>query len=124
MKENREWNPYYMNAPWSMNPEQRAYPWLYPYGNQMNYWSLWNEPERMEDELDRRRLREMYPRMAKRLQPYVEEVCDRLEYPAEVAGRHTHFPFSSFHNNFTSNIKNFANLHPSKKRPPPKNLPV
>ena len=52
MKENREWNPYYMNSPYTMNPEQRAFPWLYPYGNQMNYWSLWNSPERMEDEMD------------------------------------------------------------------------
>ena len=78
MKEHREWNPY------SINYEQRAFPWLYPYGNQMNYWNLWNAPERMEDEVDTKRLRELYPLMARRLQPYVEEVCTRLEYPGSM----------------------------------------
>lgn len=84
MKENREWNPCYMNVPWSVNPERRVYPWLYPYGNQLSYLTLWDEPERMEDEIDTRRLREMYPKMAKRLQPYVEEVCSSLEYPGSM----------------------------------------
>ncbi len=84
MKENREWNPYYMNSPYTMNPEQRAFPWLYPYGNQMNYWSLWNSPERMEDEMDTKRLTELYPLMARRMQPYVEEVCNRLEYQGSM----------------------------------------
>lgn len=78
MKENREWNPY------AMYPENRAFPWLYPYGNRMNYWELWNAPERMEDEMDSKRLAELYPLMAKRLQPYVEEVCNRLEYPGSM----------------------------------------
>ena len=77
-------NPYYLNSPYGMNPEQRAFPWLYPYGNQMNYWNLWNNPERMEDELDTKRLQELYPLMARRLQPYVEEVCNRLEYPGSM----------------------------------------
>lgn len=84
MKENREWNPYNMNSPYTMYPEQRAFPWLYPYGNQMNYWNLWNSPERMEDEMDRKRLAELYPLMARRLQPYVEETCSRLEYPGSM----------------------------------------
>lgn len=44
MKEPNEWN-------------QRMFPWLYPYGNRMNYLSLWDQPERMEDEEDFRRLR-------------------------------------------------------------------
>lgn len=78
MKENREWNPC------TMLPGQRAFPWLYPYGNQMNYWNLWNSPERMEDEMDTKRLRELYPLMARRLQPYVEDVCSRLEYPGSM----------------------------------------
>lgn len=78
MKENQEWNPYYMNL------NQRAFPWLYPYGSRMNYWNLWNSLEQMEDEADTRRLREMYPLMARRLQPYVEEVCGRLEYPGSM----------------------------------------
>lgn len=78
MKENQEWNPYYMNL------NQRAFPWLYPYGTRMNYWNMWNSPEQMEDEADTKRLREMYPLMAKRLQPYVEEVCGRLEYPGSM----------------------------------------
>lgn len=78
MKEHREWNPY------SINYEQRAFPWLYPYGNQMNYWNLWNSSERMEDEVDTKRLRELYPLMARRLQPYVEEVCTSLEYPGSM----------------------------------------
>ena len=41
-------------------------------------------PERMEDEMDSRRLQELYPIMARRLQPYVEEVCGRLEYPGSM----------------------------------------
>lgn len=84
MAENREWNPYYMNPSYTAYPEQRAFPWLYPYGSQMNYWNLWNAPERMEDEMDTRRLRELYPLMARRLQPYVEETCSRLEYPGSM----------------------------------------
>ena len=68
MKEPNEWN-------------QRMFPWLYPYGNRMNYMSLWDQPERMEDEEDFRRLQEMYPIMARRLKPYVDEVCSLLEYP-------------------------------------------
>lgn len=84
MKDSRDWNPYYMNPPYAMYPENRAFPWLYPYGNRMNYWELWNAPERMEDEIDSKRLSELYPLMAKRLQPYVEEVCNRLEYPGSM----------------------------------------
>lgn len=82
MKENREWNPYCMNP--VLYPGQREFPWLYPYGNQMNYWNLWNAPEQMEDEMDTRRLRELYPLMARRLQPYVEEICTRMEYPGSM----------------------------------------
>lgn len=84
MKESRDWNPYYLNSPYMAVSEQRAFPWLYPYGSQMNYWNLWNSPERMEDEMDTKRLRELYPLMARRLQPYVEEVCTRLEYPGSM----------------------------------------
>lgn len=84
MNDPREWNPYYVNSPYTMNPEHRAFPWLYPYGSQMNYWNLWDSPERMEDEMDTMRLRELYPLMARRLQPYVEEVCTRLEYPGSM----------------------------------------
>ena len=71
MKEPNEWN-------------QRMFPWLYPYGNRMNYLSLWDQPERMEDEEDFRRLQEMYPIMARRLKPYVDEVCSLLEYPGSM----------------------------------------
>ena len=84
MNNPREWNPYYVNSPYTMNPEHRAFPWLYPSGSQMNYWNLWDSPERMEDEMDTMRLRELYPLMARRLQPYVEEVCTRLEYPGSM----------------------------------------
>ena len=84
MKENREWNPYYLNSPCAMGPEQRAFPWLYPYGDQMSYWNMWNSPEQMEDEMDTRRLRELYPLMARRLQPYVEETSMRLENPGSM----------------------------------------
>lgn len=84
MKENREWNSYYLNSPCAMDPGQRAFPWLYPYGDQMNYWNMWNSPEQMEDEMDTRRLRELYPLMARRLQPYVEETCTHLEYPGSM----------------------------------------
>lgn len=77
MKENMEWT-------YGMYSQQRAFPWLYPYGNQMNYWGMWNSPEQMEDEMDTKRLRELYPLMARRLQPYVEEVCTRLEYPGSM----------------------------------------
>ena len=65
MKESGEWNPYYMCSPYGFCHEQRTFPWLYPYGNQM-------------------RLSEMYPIMAKRLQPYVEEICIQLEYPGSM----------------------------------------
>ncbi len=82
MKEQREWNPYNMNP--VLYPGQREFPWLYPYGTQMNYWNLWNVPEQMEDEMDTRRLRELYPLMARRLQPYVEEICTRMEYPGSM----------------------------------------
>lgn len=82
MKEQREWNPYNMNP--VLYPGQWEFPWLYPYGNQMNYWNLWNVPEQMEDEMDTRRLRELYPLMARRLQPYVEEICTRMEYPGSM----------------------------------------
>lgn len=82
MKEQREWNPYNMNP--VLYPGQREFPWLYPYGNQMNYWNLWSVPEQMEDEMDTRRLRELYPLMARRLQPYVEEICTRMEYPGSM----------------------------------------
>ena len=71
MKEPNEWN-------------QRMFPWLYPYGNRMNYLCLWDQPERMEDEEDFRRLQEMYPIMARRLKPYVDEVCSLLEYPGSM----------------------------------------
>ena len=85
MKDGREWTPCYGNVPWpALYPGQREFPWLYPYGSQMNYWNLWNNPEQMEDEMDTRRLRELYPLMARRLQPYVEEVCTRLEYPGSM----------------------------------------
>lgn len=84
MKESGEWNPYYMCSPYGFCHEQRTFPWLYPYGNQMNYWKLWNFPEKMEEEEDARRLSEMYPIMAKRLQPYVEEICIQLEYPGSM----------------------------------------
>lgn len=84
MRENREWN-----QAWYM--EQRMFPWLYPmmdrvnvYAYPMNYWNLWNCPERAEDELDMRRIQELYPVMAKRIQPYVGEICDRLEYPGSM----------------------------------------
>ena len=50
----------------------------------MNYWKFWNFPEKMEEEEDARRLSEMYPIMAKRLQPYVEEICIQLEYPGSM----------------------------------------
>ncbi len=78
MNDNREWNPYGMYA------QERVFPWLYPYGGQMNYWNMWNLPEQMEEELDVKRLRELYPLMARRLQPYVEEVCTCLEYPGSM----------------------------------------
>lgn len=84
MRENREWNQ-------TRYMEQQMFPWLYPmmnrvniYGYPMNYWNLWNCPERAEDELDMRRLQELYPVMAKRIQPYVSDVCDRLEYPGSM----------------------------------------
>ena len=61
MKESGEWNPYYMCSPYGFCHEQRTFPWLYPYGNQMNYWKLWNFPEKME-----------------------EEICIQLEYPGSM----------------------------------------
>ena len=73
MNDPREWNPYYVNSPYTMNPEHRAFPWLYPYGSQMNYWNLWDSPERMEDEMDTMRLRELYQNS--RLPPVLSLTC-------------------------------------------------
>lgn len=84
MQESREWNPYYRNAPFAAGREGSMFPWLYPYGGRMNYWNLWNHPEYMEEEADEKRLRELYPIMARRLQPYVQEVCGGLEYPGSM----------------------------------------
>ena len=37
-----------------------------------------------EHERDKKRIRNMYPEAAKRLAPYVEEMCDRLEYEGGI----------------------------------------
>ena len=84
MKEIQEWNPYYIGASCSLYRPEQFYPWLYPYGNSRHYISLWNDPEQMEDVEDKKRIMEMYPLMARRLQPYVEECCDRLEYEGSM----------------------------------------
>lgn len=84
MNDKSEWNPYYMNASCPLYPQGRMYPWLYPYGNRMNYWNIWNSPDSMEMEADEKRLRELYPIMARRLQTYVEETCNTLEYPGSM----------------------------------------
>lgn len=78
MKESGAWNPY------SIWQDQRMFPWLYPYGSRLNYVNLWERPEQMEDDADFERLQEMYPIMARRLKPYVEEVCSLLEYPGSM----------------------------------------
>jgi len=84
MKENKNWN-------YIMSPEKQAFPWLYPnmgianpYHNQVYYRDFWNYPERMEAEVDARRLQELFPVMARRLQPYVEEVCSQLDYQGSM----------------------------------------
>lgn len=84
MKEIQEWNPYYIGASCSLYRPEQFYPWLYPYGSSGHYISLWNDPEQMEDVEDKKRIMEMYPLMARRLQPYVEECCDRLEYEGSM----------------------------------------
>ena len=67
MRNQGEWNPYYMD-PASMGTQQgRMYPWLYPYGTRLNCWNLWNSPERMEDEMDSRRRSMMYDEYPDRL---------------------------------------------------------
>ena len=43
--------------------------------------AAWGYPRNHEEhERDKKRIRNMYPEAAKRLAPYVEEMCDRLEY--------------------------------------------
>ena len=84
MKEIQEWNPYYIGASCSLYRPEQFYPWLYPYGSSRRYISLWNDPEQMEDVEDKKRIMEMYPLMARRLQPYVEECCARLEYEGSM----------------------------------------
>lgn len=84
MKEIQEWNPYYIGASCSLYRPEQFYPWLYPYGSSRHYISLWNDPEQMEDVEDKKRIMEMYPLMARRLQPYVEACCDRLEYEGSM----------------------------------------
>ncbi len=88
MKEKEKWkDDIYMGG--------QPFPWLYPnagkvmpYGYPANYWNLWRHPERMasrtEGEVDFQRLQELYPSMARRLKPYVEEVCEHLEYPGSM----------------------------------------
>ena len=83
MRNQGDWNPYYMD-PASMGTQQgRMYPWLYPYGTRLNCWNLWNSPERMEDEMDSRRLQELYPIMAPSA-----ALCGRSVYPSGVSGKH------------------------------------
>ena len=84
MKEIQEWNPYYIGASCSLYRPEQFYPGLYPYGSSRHYISLWSDPEQMEDVEDKKRIMEMYPLMARRLQPYVEECCDRLEYEGSM----------------------------------------
>ena len=84
MKEIQEWNPYYIGASCSLYRPEQFYPWLYPYGSSRHYINLWNDPEQMEEVEDKKRIMEMYPLMARRLQPYVEECCDRLEYEGSM----------------------------------------
>ena len=84
MKEIQEWNPYYIGASCSLYRPEQFYPWLYPYGSSRHYISLWSDPEQMEDVEDKKRIMEMYPLMARRLQPYVEECYDRLEYEGSM----------------------------------------
>ena len=83
MNEIQEWNPYYIGASCSLYRPEQFYPWLYPYGSSRHYINLWNDPEQMEDVEDKKRIMEMYPLMARRLQPYegsmmYDEYPDRL----------------------------------------------
>ncbi|MCD8362276.1 MAG: hypothetical protein LUC98_04825 [Lachnospiraceae bacterium] len=84
MRDMGEWNPYCVNFAGASYGEPRLFPWLYPYGSFPQYRNLWSSPERMEDEADAKRMRELYPLMARRLAPYVEEICDEMEYPGSM----------------------------------------
>lgn len=54
-----------------MYPEQESGIFLFPRDNE-------------EHERDKKRIQNMYPEMAKRLAPYVEESCDRMEYEGGI----------------------------------------
>ena len=45
---------------------------------------FWFPRNHEEHERDKKRIRNLYPEAAKRLAPYVEEMCDRLEYEGGV----------------------------------------
>lgn len=51
-----------------------------PFGNYQSYPFYPFLPWEDEKARDQRRFRELYPALAKRIQPLVEEACDRMEY--------------------------------------------
>ena len=45
---------------------------------------FWFPRNHEEHERDKKRIQNMYPEAAKRLTPYVEEACDRMEYESGI----------------------------------------
>ena len=66
----------YNNKDWYYSPQ--TYPFYAPYQMQGNYL------KEMEYEKDLDRMRELYPNEVKKIQKYVDEECDRMEYEGSL----------------------------------------
>ena len=64
-------NPYYEKYMRGPYPDTKPYP-VYPFCGVC--------PWENEKEKDHRRMQELYPSLARQIQPLVEEECDRMEY--------------------------------------------
>ena len=72
----------YNNKDWYYSPQ--TYPFYAPYQMQMQaglpMQMQGNYLKEMEYEKDLDRMRELYPNEVKKIQKYVDEECDRMEY--------------------------------------------
>lgn len=76
----------YNNKDWYYSPQ--TYPFYAPYQMQMQaglpMQMQWNYLKEMEYEKDLDRMRELYPNEVKKIQKYVDEECDRMEYEGSL----------------------------------------
>ncbi len=76
----------YNNKDWYYSPQ--TYPFYTPYQMQMQggfpMQMQGNYLKEMEYEKDLDRMRELYPNEVKKIQKYVDEECDRMEYEGSL----------------------------------------